>query len=75
MDKQIVIPSQMDQQVALPSQSVPPATVEKEIRRLTRRSFTFGAISALAGAAGIRWLATRDRRRRTVAAAAHVGTQ
>ena len=60
MDKHIVIPSQMDQQIALPTKSVPQAPAEAEIRRLTRRSFTVGAIAALAGAAGVRWLAKCD---------------
>ena len=60
MDKQIVIPSQMDQQVFVPAQATSLSNVQTEIRRLTRRSFTFGAISALAGAAGVRWLATRE---------------
>jgi DMSO/TMAO reductase YedYZ molybdopterin-dependent catalytic subunit len=41
--------------------SVPPKLpVEAEIRRLTRRSFTVGAISVLAGTAGVGWLATRQ---------------
>jgi DMSO/TMAO reductase YedYZ molybdopterin-dependent catalytic subunit len=35
---------------------VPP---EAQIRRLTRRSFAVGGLSALAGAAGVGWIATR----------------
>jgi DMSO/TMAO reductase YedYZ molybdopterin-dependent catalytic subunit len=34
--------------------------VEAEICRLTRRSFTAGAIASLAGVAGVGWLATRE---------------
>src|SRR5215470_12734596 len=33
--------------------------VEDQIRRLTRRSFAVGAAAALAGAAGVGWVATR----------------
>ena len=35
------------------------SAVNSEIRRLTRRSFAAGAVSALAGAAGVGWLASR----------------
>lgn len=35
------------------------AAVAAEMRRLTRRSFATGAMAALAGAAGVGWLATR----------------
>jgi len=34
--------------------------VDAEIRWLTRRSFTTGAVAALAGLAGVGWLATRE---------------
>lgn len=34
--------------------------VSAEMRRLTRRSFAFGAAAALAGVAGVGWLATRE---------------
>ena len=35
--------------------------VNAEIRQLTRRAFTTGAIATLAGIAGVRWLATREQ--------------
>jgi DMSO/TMAO reductase YedYZ molybdopterin-dependent catalytic subunit len=35
-----------------------PPTVEQQMGRLTRRSFTVGAVAALAGLAGWRWLTT-----------------
>ena len=41
---------------AAPKEQLPP---EAAIRRLTRRSFTVGGLSALAGAAGVGWIATR----------------
>jgi DMSO/TMAO reductase YedYZ molybdopterin-dependent catalytic subunit len=45
----------------LPQRTAPLSleAVEKEIRRLSRRSFATGAIAALAGASGVGWLATR----------------
>ncbi len=49
----------MDKHLANIGSAKTNSAVEAEIRRLTLRSFTVGAISALAGAAGVRWLATR----------------
>lgn len=38
----------------------PDAAVAAQMRRLSRRAFATGAVAALAGAAGVRWLATRE---------------
>lgn len=39
---------------------VPNGDVEAEIRRLTRRSFGFGAVASLLGAGGVSWVASRE---------------
>jgi DMSO/TMAO reductase YedYZ molybdopterin-dependent catalytic subunit len=49
----------MDKHLANIGSAKTNSAVDAEIRRLTRRSFTVGAVSALAGAAGVGWLATR----------------
>jgi DMSO/TMAO reductase YedYZ molybdopterin-dependent catalytic subunit len=50
----------MGSQIASSATARRPTAAEAEIRRLTRRSFTTGAIAALAGATGVGWLATRE---------------
>lgn len=42
-----------------PASTLPRDIWPDELRRLTRRSFTTGAIAALAGASGVGWLASR----------------